>query len=103
MVFRTIKQTINYLQYCIENPCTSEYSETFKENLKEKIKGEPKFMKENSITFVDKRANVKISYDNIRELKFYPKGIKIIDTNRWATFVNYNDFDELNVEVYEVE
>ena len=103
MVYRTIKEAINYLQSYVDNPRTSKYDELFRENLKEKIKGEPKYMKENSVTFVDKRANVKISYDNIRELKFYPKGIKIIDTNRWATFVNYNDFDELNVEVYEVE
>ena len=55
----------------------------------------------NSVTFIDKRANVKVSYDNIRTMKFYHKGIKIIDTDNWSSFISYDDFDELSVEVYD--
>lgn len=55
----------------------------------------------NSVTFIDNRANVKVSYDNIRTMKFYHKGIKIIDTDNWSSFINYDDFDELSVEVYD--
>lgn len=60
-------------------------------------------MLENSVTFIDKRANVKVSYDNIRTMKFYHKGINIIDTDNWSSFINYDDFDELSVEVYDNE
>ena len=60
-------------------------------------------MSKNSVEFTDNRANVKVSYDNIRTMKFYPRGIKITDETGWSTYIDYKNFEQMSVEVYEEE
>ena len=60
-------------------------------------------MAQNKVTFTDETSGLKLTYYNIRRMKFYPKGIEITDKTGCSTFREYKNFDQMTVEVYEEE
>ena len=53
------------------------------------------------VSFVDKRVGIMVVFDDVRTMKFYYKGIKVITTDGDSIFIEHDDYTDMTIQIHD--